>query len=112
MSNTIAINENEISTLIDNLTTSGEEVLKSLEEMSKVMSNLQNSIQGEVGDSINGKFSEYEEKFPYIKENLESYIQDFKNLVTSFKDEDNSVDAGEASKAVEGGELINVRNQV
>ena len=48
-------------------------------------------------------------EFPVIGSNLKSYVNDFKNLVTNFDEQDKDAHTDNVTDAKKGGELINVK---
>ena len=110
MSDVIRLENNETESTISNLSNYETDIGKSLTDMSEVMGKLTSCLEGEVADSIAGKFSEYEDQFPFINESIQSYVKDFKNLVTSFAEQDSATSHDDVTIAKKGGDLVNVNN--
>ncbi len=110
MSDIIANDDEKTAVLIKDLISLNINISKYLDDMDKVMSTLDDSLKGEVADSIKLKYSELSSLMPVLKVNLESYIEDFKVLCTSFKNKDSSVSLDDVKKNVRGGDIINVNN--
>ena len=89
MSEVIRLESNETESTISNLSNYETDISKSLTDMSEVMGKLTSCLEGEVADSIAGKFSEYEDQFPFINESIQSYVKDFKNLEDEWSEEYN-----------------------
>lgn len=110
MSDIIANDDEKTAVLIKDLVLLNTNISKYLDDMDKIMSTLDDSLKGEVADSIKLKYSELSSLMPVLKVNLESYIEDFKVLCTSFKNKDSSVSLDDVKKNVRGGDIINVNN--
>ena len=110
MSDVIRLESKETESTISNLSNYETDISKSLTDMSEVMGKLTSCLEGEVADSIAGKFSEYEDQFPFINESIQSYVKDFRNLVTRFEEQDNATSPDDVTIANKGGDLVNVNN--
>lgn len=109
MSDNITLNSSETEKVISNLTNYETDMENSLSDMSDIMVRISSVMNGELFDSILKKFSEFESQFPTINSNIQSYVNDFRDLVVKFSEKDTELNTGEALKAKEGGELVNVR---
>ncbi|MGM9877637.1 MAG: hypothetical protein ACI33S_03210 [Bacilli bacterium] len=109
MSDNISLIDEETEALISSLIGYSSDIEKSLFDMSKTISKLVSILEGEISSNINAKFNEYESKFPFINENTQSYIKDFKNLVSAFINQDKATSSGDVVTAVKGGDLVNVK---
>lgn len=107
--NDIALSSNDTETLSLDLDNLHADIEKSLFDMSNLMTNISSVLEGEVSNSIVDKFTEFEEEFPVIGSSLKSYVQDFKNLVANFDEQDKNAHTENVTDAKEGGELINVK---
>lgn len=110
MSDVIAYYDDKTTVLINDLMSLYTNISKYLDDMDKIMSKLDDTLKGEVADSIKLKYNELSSLMPVLKENLSSYIDDFKILCTSFKNKDSSVSLVDVKKYMEGGDIINVNN--
>ena len=110
MSDVIRLEKGETESTISNLSNYETDISKSLTDMSEVMGKLTSCLEGEVADSVVGKFSEYEDQFPFINESIQSYVKDFRNLVTRFEEQDNATSPDDVTIANKGGDLVNVNN--
>ena len=110
MSDLISIEKHETDELIVKLENYADEIESSFNDMSSLILDIKNSINGAISDTIQNKFSEFENQFGLINDDMKAYIQDFKKLIVDFEDEDSSVSTGEVDKAKEGGEIINVKH--
>ena len=107
MNNDISISETELNNIINDMNSESLEISKCLENISDLFDSL--DFEGEVGDSIRVKTNAIKASFPTIKANIESYITDFQNLITTFNDNNSSVSMGDVDLA-KGGETVNVKN--
>lgn len=110
MSDIIAYDEDKTILLINDLVSVNANIFKYLDEMDKLMSTLRDSLKGEVADSIIEKYNYFSDMMPVIKENLSSYIDDFRVLGNSFKNKDLSISIVDVKKNMGGGDIINVNN--
>lgn len=110
MTDVIAYYDDKTAVLINDLMSLYTNISKYLDDMDKIMSKLDDTLKGEVADSIKLKYNELSSLMPVLKENLSSYIDDFKILCTSFKNKDSSVSLVDVKKHMEGGDIINVNN--
>ena len=110
MSDVIAYYDDKTTVLINDLMSLYTNISKYLDDMDKIMSKLDDTLKGEVADSIKLKYNELSSLMPVLKENLSSYIDDFKILCTSFKNKDSSVSLVDVKIYMEGGDIINVNN--
>ena len=108
MSDNITLNSGETESAAGNLDNYKSDIEKSLSDMSDIMTKISSLLEGELSGAIFNKFSEFENQFPTINTNMQSYVNDFKNLVVSFAEQDSSVAAQDVSTAQKGGELVNV----
>ncbi len=109
MTNDISISETELNIIINEMNSESLEMFKCLESLSNLFDSLNQSLEGEIADSIKSKFESIEADFPIIKSNIESYSTDLKNLITKFNVQDSSISLKEVDLA-KGGEIINVKN--
>lgn len=112
MSNVIAYDDDKTSVLINDLVSLDANISKYLDDIDKIMSTVNDSLNGEVADSIKLKFNELSCLIPVLKENLSSYIEDFKVLSLSFKNKDASISLIDVKKNMGGGDIINVNNKI
>ncbi len=110
MSDVIANDDDKTTVLINDLVSLNTVISKYLDDMDKIMSTIDDSLKGEVADSIKLKYNELSSLMPILKENLSSYIEDFKILCISFKNKDSSISLVEVKKNMGGGDIINVNN--
>lgn len=110
MSDVIAYDDDKTTVLVNDLMSLNTNISKYLDDMDRIMSTIDDSLKGEVADSIKLKYSELSSLMPVLKENLSSYIEDFKILCTSFKNKDSSVSLVDVKKNMGGGDIINVNN--
>ena len=109
MSDTIALNDIETVNLSDKLTIYSTEIETSLNNMCDIISKMSTALEGEISNSIKSKFSYFESQFPQINDNIQSYIQDFKNLVIDFTTQDASTRVESVNQVSnEGGDVVNV----
>lgn len=108
MSDNITLNSGETEKASSNLDNYYSDIEKSLIDMSDIMVKISSQLEGELSDAVLSKFAEFESQFPTINTNIQSYVNDFKNLVVSFAEQDSSVAAQDVSTAQKGGELVNV----
>ncbi len=105
----ITINENLLNTTILNLQKYRDNISNNLNNERELFSKISSCIEGEIGDSIKNKLSQFDIQFDLLLENLESFIEDFKNVVIAFKEQDSSITLKEV-ETDKGGETINVRH--
>lgn len=110
MSDVIAYDDDKTTVLVNDLMSLNTNISKYLDDMDRIMSTIDDSLKGEVADSIKLKYNELSSLMPVLKENLSSYIEDFKILCTSFKNKDSSVSLVDVKKNMGGGDIINVNN--
>ena len=107
MDDVIRVEEKDLNVLITNLQTYYDNISQCLNDMEETMAKMPSCFEGEIPDSISNKFKEFEDKFPIVKGNIESFVQDFKNLDTAFKNEQNAVYVSDVEED-KGGDFINV----
>ena len=112
MSEQISLLNTDAKRVTSNLENYSTDIENSFKNMSVTMGKLSSALEGEVADSLSSKFVEFEEKFPVVMDNMKSYIEDFKNLVTSFKNEDKRIHTNDVARVRKEGEFINVNNQI
>lgn len=105
----VTVRSGEMNVMLSNIATYESEIKRSLNDMEDKMSQLSSAIDGEVADCINRKFSEFSIQFPTIKENIESYSTDFKNVVSRFIAENKNISLESIETQEEGGEFVNVK---
>ena len=111
MSEEIAIDESRLGSTISDLSKVGSDVIKSLNDMSKIVPQMAACVEGDLETAIKGKFSEYEDLFPTITSNIESFVSDFEKVNSRFNEEQSSVSVKEDNvKTDEGGDIIHVNN--
>ncbi len=103
----ITIRESDLLASISNIQASYDLISKNLNDASSMISKISSSVEGEIGDSIKNKYTIFEDQYDMFLSNLQTYIDDFKKLLESFKQEQSSISISEISKE-EGGELVNV----
>ena len=111
MADNILLNSVKVNNLISNLDNYNNQIEKSLFDMSDIMTNISSCIEGNVGNEILKKFSEFEDYFSIINSNIKDYITDFKSLVNNFVEFDSKISTNEVTDiSNEGGDIINVKN--
>ncbi len=111
MSDVIAVKESDLATTIANLQSNYDNISKSFSDASDIVSQICACVEGEVSDTIRSKFSEFDLQFPIARENLQSFIDDIKNVNIAFDNAQSSVSTNEV-EVDKGGEFINVNNKV
>ena len=111
MSNEIAIDEGRLGSTISDLSKVGSDVIKSLNDMSKIVPQIAKCVEGDIETTIKEKFSEYEDLFPTITNNIEAFVSDFEKVNSRFNEEQSSVSVKEKKdKMKEGGDIIHVKD--
>ena len=109
MDSEIALSETNLTTIIDKMNSESVEISKSLEDISILFDSLNSSISGDLADAIKNKSAAIEDNFLVIRNCIESYVTDFKNLAIAFNNQNSSVSMGDVDLA-KGGETVNVKS--
>ncbi len=109
MEDNVAIRESDLSVTISNMQSCYDLISKSLNNASSVIATICAGVDGEISTEIKNKYSYFENEYDMILNNLESYIEDMKKVLSSFNSEESNISVNEIEKN-EGGELIHVNS--
>ena len=108
MNDDISISEGELNIIINNMNSELMEISKCFESISSLNDSLYQSLEGDIGNVVRNKFVDIEDNFSILKNNYESYIIDFQNVIKKFNNESSAISLKDVNLA-KGGETVNVK---
>ncbi len=86
MANIIGISETELDSIIQAMNVDIIRIATIFEMMEELVDESKSYSNDEIGNAIRNKFGEFRDEFPKIKNNLDSYVNDLKQVKINYRD--------------------------